>query len=412
MNGCDLGVAFVGFDMEGLFPACSMNVGQAALFNFGHSSFLYTPPTDSGGFPFRPILEAVANCAPVGSARPCFAGDEDQAEAARDDDHAHGDSHELTPRGTRARNIVGAGQSDEGYMQGRESEDNPHSELEKQELVENLIGMGFPVEWAIRAAGRSGALSRTRDRWSSREEISFLGLGVVVAWSSRLPRQMTHLVTNAGLPRPRCLRGDSHCRHGHERKRRHRVDHRTTGDRKYQNGGRDGQHGHVRGRICRRGLRWNSFGRRNVARTSYSSNILCWPRSPCLGDSEIRRGSIKFWYLASTTARTKRWHISILHTPIHPAETSVLAYQAWVMSVTTTQGKAKKEMPATLRLNSDTHREQRLSSGGLKRVRLALMEGREIADGTTCTSKQTYCCFILKWVGLHVERTSSMARRV
>lgn len=161
MNGHDLGVAFVGFDMEGLFPACSMNVGQAALFNFGHSPFLYTPPTDSGGGCFRPVLEAVAHyCASVESVGQCFTGGvgEDQAEGACDDDHAHGDTHEATPRGDRARNTaVGAGRSyDEGYMPGGESEDISHLELERQGLVENLIGMGFPVEWAIRAAGRSG----------------------------------------------------------------------------------------------------------------------------------------------------------------------------------------------------------------------------------------------------------------
>lgn len=48
LNGRDLGVAFVGFDPEGLYPAASMNVGQAAHFNFGYSPFLYTP-TDSRG---------------------------------------------------------------------------------------------------------------------------------------------------------------------------------------------------------------------------------------------------------------------------------------------------------------------------------------------------------------------------
>lgn len=160
MNGRDLGVAFVGFDMEGLFPACSMNVGQAALFNFGRSPFLYNPPTDGGGVAFRPVLEAVAHCASVESVGQCFTGDvgEDQAEAACDDNHAHGDTRGITPRESRARNAaVGAGRSyDEGYMQGGESEDISHLELERQALVENLIGMGFPVEWAIRAAGRSG----------------------------------------------------------------------------------------------------------------------------------------------------------------------------------------------------------------------------------------------------------------
>lgn len=160
MNGRDLGVAFVGFDMEGLFPACSMNVGQAALFNFGHSPFLYTPPTDGGGLSFRPVLEAVAGCASVESTRPWGAEQvgEDQAEAARDGRHAHGDTHELTPRGIRARNAAVAVELsyDEGYTEGGENEDNSHLELERQGLVENLIGMGFPVEWAVRAAERSG----------------------------------------------------------------------------------------------------------------------------------------------------------------------------------------------------------------------------------------------------------------
>eukprot|EP00903_Cladosiphon_okamuranus_P007137 g6932.t1 len=159
MNGRDLGVAFVGFDMEGLFPACSMNVGQAALFNFGHSPFLYTPPTDSGGSCFRPVLEIVPHCASVERARPGFTGEGD-AEAARNDDQTRGDTHELTPRGTRSSNTtVGAGHScDERYMQGGENEDISHLEFERQGLVENLIGMGFPVEWAIRAAGRSGSV--------------------------------------------------------------------------------------------------------------------------------------------------------------------------------------------------------------------------------------------------------------
>lgn len=159
MNGHDLGVAFVGFDIEGLFPACSMNVGQAAVFNFGRSPFLYAPPTDSGGLSFRPVLGAVPHhCASVERAGPpSFTGD-DQAEAACDDDRAHGDTRELTPRETGVSNTaVGAGRSyDEGYTQGGESEDVSQLEVERQGLVESLIGMGFPVEWAIRAAGRSG----------------------------------------------------------------------------------------------------------------------------------------------------------------------------------------------------------------------------------------------------------------
>ena len=38
LNGRDLGAAFVGIQAEGLFPGASLNVGQAARFNFGPGS--------------------------------------------------------------------------------------------------------------------------------------------------------------------------------------------------------------------------------------------------------------------------------------------------------------------------------------------------------------------------------------
>lgn len=164
--------------MEGLYPAASMNVGQAARFNFGDSSFLYTP-TDSGGSSFQPVSEAVAittaaaNPNSADCARPCgqslldIGGDvrEDRAELERADDDAQSDANELSSRRIQGRTTaVGIGRSDtrtysidgDGNMQGGGSEGGSHLELERQRLVENLIGMGFPVEWAIRAAGRPG----------------------------------------------------------------------------------------------------------------------------------------------------------------------------------------------------------------------------------------------------------------
>ncbi len=162
MNGRDLGVAFVGFDMEGLYPAASMNVGQAALFNFGQSPFLYTP-TNSVGPSFQPVPGASTERA--GS---CVAGDggEIRTEADNVDDGAQNETHESSPRAIRNRNFAatGAGRGDtqryssngEGHIPGGEEGENLPSERERQRLVESLIGMDFPIEWAIRAAGRSG----------------------------------------------------------------------------------------------------------------------------------------------------------------------------------------------------------------------------------------------------------------
>lgn len=180
LNGRDLGVAFVGFDMEGLYPAASMNVGQAARFNFGHSSFLYTP-TNSGGSSFQPVLEAVAkNTAAVdphsadytrrfGRSLLDMRGElrEDRTEHEHVDSDAMGDENEPLPRGIRGCSrdtAVGTGRNGtrphsiggDGSMQGGESEGTSHLELERQRLVDNLSGMGFPIEWAIRAARRSG----------------------------------------------------------------------------------------------------------------------------------------------------------------------------------------------------------------------------------------------------------------
>lgn len=170
MNGRDLGVAFVGFDMEGLYPAASMNAGQAAVFNFGQSPFLYTP-TNSVGPSFQPLSGASDE-----GVESCVAGDvdENRTEAENVDDGAQNETHESSSQAIRSRNIAatGPGRSNtrtyssngEGHIPGGEEGENLPSELERQRLVESLIVMGFPIEWAIRAAGRSG--ERSYRRWA------------------------------------------------------------------------------------------------------------------------------------------------------------------------------------------------------------------------------------------------------
>ncbi|CAM9328498.1 unnamed protein product, partial [Scytosiphon promiscuus] len=156
LNGGDLGVAFVGFDVKGLYPAASMNVGQAAHFNFGQCPFLFAP-TDDGRLLVQPISEAVCTTATAehtstNSARlrahsmfdvRRYVG-EDGVEADCTNDNAEADDDAHARDGN-------------GDVEDRE-EDRNQLEVERQALVENMIGMGFPVEWAIRSAGRSGAV--------------------------------------------------------------------------------------------------------------------------------------------------------------------------------------------------------------------------------------------------------------
>ena len=119
LNGRDLGVAFRGFRVDGLFPAASLNVGQAAHFNFGAAPFLH-PPAD--GLPFKAVGDAPPPDPADAAAAPTRAAD--AANDARDDER----------KASAEEDIVA------------------ELELRQQNLIENLIGMGFPVEWAIRAA--------------------------------------------------------------------------------------------------------------------------------------------------------------------------------------------------------------------------------------------------------------------
>ncbi|CAM9356733.1 unnamed protein product [Ectocarpus sp. 12 AP-2014] len=167
LNGRDLGVAFAGFEMGGLYPAASMNVGQGAHFNFGHAPFLF-PPTRDGGSSLQPVSEALAandatrpNSADSGRScqLPVRGIDGEDAENADDGDEHHREVSLGRVRGTNVAVGTGDGQgfstSDEGGQE-REGEDVSQLQIERQGLVENLVAMGFPLEWAIRAAGKPG----------------------------------------------------------------------------------------------------------------------------------------------------------------------------------------------------------------------------------------------------------------
>ena len=187
-------MAFEGFEPEGLYPAASMNVGQAAHFNFGYSSFSYTP-TKCGDSSFQPIVEAVkANFAEdvdsVSTSTPRRVGDSGLVQLGprepvltdgvlRGTEESLGDvrranADERNPDGTlwrrtqqgpgtgdhvgiqRNRNCAENCDRQDITMSGVTEENEGRLEERRQELAENLVGMGFPVEWAIRAVERPG----------------------------------------------------------------------------------------------------------------------------------------------------------------------------------------------------------------------------------------------------------------
>lgn len=185
-------MAFVGVDPLGLYPAASLNVGQAARFNFGSSPFIYAP--SNGEEPsFRSIAEAsiMGRMEQVQNGAHTIHGEDPELLFARPDEllTASSGARRFNGRSGREPSRLGGGCSMEvssereadmidgdsdadieegngtfgirrscgGGAEEKEGagELSGHLELQRQSLVENLIGMGFPIMWAIRAAERS-----------------------------------------------------------------------------------------------------------------------------------------------------------------------------------------------------------------------------------------------------------------
>lgn len=150
LNGTDLGPAFVGFSGRGLFPAASLNVGQAARFNFGQSPFIH-PPSAIDGLPFRPVGEAARGGGQRSESR---GGDGSETDK-------EGRSREASQDARRLSQTSSRGGEEEGQVRHRrdtnatddseEEEGQGSLQNRRRALIESLMGMGFPVEWAIRA---------------------------------------------------------------------------------------------------------------------------------------------------------------------------------------------------------------------------------------------------------------------
>ena len=122
INGKDLGIAYNTIhSVGGLYPAASFNMHQAARFTFGppHSEFIYSPP---GGY--ESIGQALGRA---------MVNEQDQSASS-------GSVEGLNALESKLKASV------------LEPSASPEVATQRQDLVDNLITMGFPLEWCVRVA--------------------------------------------------------------------------------------------------------------------------------------------------------------------------------------------------------------------------------------------------------------------
>ena len=160
LNGEDLGVAYTDFHQSGgLYPAISLNMDQAARFNFGppHGEFVF-PPTDD--YPsYSPISDAFTKSISIKKrskygekvSEQTFSHLEKKSEPYRVDESNESNVDQDDTSVTVSNN--GFQLSSLQQQEAAEAELKlQNDELVRQAMIDNLIGMGFPVEWCVRAA--------------------------------------------------------------------------------------------------------------------------------------------------------------------------------------------------------------------------------------------------------------------
>ena len=178
LNGDDLGIAYTDFSGGihggggGLYPAVSLNMSQSARFNFGppFGDFIF-PPVDvsyrSVGEAFMISISALAdgrnNVDVSAPSSPKNNSSSSSMLNNGENDGAGAGGSSGSGGGGGGSSSGGQGVGDDGNAstsgetkdvhQDEEDDDGEEEEeLGRQQMIDNLIGMGFPVEWCVRAA--------------------------------------------------------------------------------------------------------------------------------------------------------------------------------------------------------------------------------------------------------------------
>ena len=166
LNGEDLGVAFSNFhESGGLYPAISLNMDQAARFNFGppYSDFVYPPSFEYSSY--RSVAEAfIMSKQAQQKTKPVVNshtgkmeslngsnGDITLSAITRSRMHSTDESknqNDTLQIGSKSDQCSSLQQQEEAEAELQMQND----EIIRQAMIDNLISMGFPVEWCVRAA--------------------------------------------------------------------------------------------------------------------------------------------------------------------------------------------------------------------------------------------------------------------
>lgn len=193
LNGHELGCAFTNIDFTcGYFPAASINAGQSVVFNFGGPSrpFLHQPMPKSSrtsNIVIRPISEALT---PSSSASSASSSSASAGLALSSSSTAAGMvtlnsptsgtlmesnfTEELVSDNESAVTPAYAGSTNAASSGVSSAALEVEVEMRRNRLIESLVGMGFPIEWALRCA---------------RESTSNLSESAAIAW---IIEQMEH----------------------------------------------------------------------------------------------------------------------------------------------------------------------------------------------------------------------------
>ena len=138
INGESLGIAFSNIQISrGLFPAASMNMGQAIRFNFGQVEFIHPPPSIDG---YKAVLESISINNYLTNHKhslmlPSFATNKNSTDI-------------LISQNEHILNNLNESNSNISSIETKLSE----TDHQRKIMIDSLINMGFPIEWCVRAA--------------------------------------------------------------------------------------------------------------------------------------------------------------------------------------------------------------------------------------------------------------------
>eukprot|EP01035_Chromulina_nebulosa_P018786 gene18786-24553_t len=169
VNGEDLGPAYDKCSQYDMYPAISLNVRQTIRVNFGSYRFMY-PPDEIDKKPFQPVCQAIGlknfslrkKSKKIDDNSNSNNNDLDINSSVLDNSSSsisvNWNNNAITTNRLDERDRDDSDGLDINYRSSKDNTDRSNHdnspdyvEMNRQQLIENLIAMGFPIDWALRA---------------------------------------------------------------------------------------------------------------------------------------------------------------------------------------------------------------------------------------------------------------------